>query len=146
VSTSLAVPAVLRWARDQRALATVSSAVLLAGYLGLLVAPELALLWSVVLGLGGGACLVLALAFLSLRAQDATAAGALSAMAQSIGYLLAAAGPVIFGLLYTVSSGWQAPIILLCIAAAGQAIVAMVAGRGTVRPVDGREPDRAPSH
>jgi hypothetical protein len=46
---------------------------------------------------GGGACLVLALAFLSLRAQDATAAGALSAMAQSIGYLLAAAGPVIFG-------------------------------------------------
>jgi CP family cyanate transporter-like MFS transporter len=53
---------------------------------------------------------------------------------------------VIFGLLYTVSSGWQAPIILMCIAAAGQAIVAMVAGRGTVRPVDGREPGRAPSH
>lgn len=109
VVTSLAVPAVLRWARDQRAPATVSSAVLLAGYLGLLVAPEWALLWSVVLGLGGGACLVLALAFLSLRAQDATAAGALSAMAQSIGYLLAAAGPVIFGLLHTVSSGWHAP-------------------------------------
>jgi CP family cyanate transporter-like MFS transporter len=146
VLTSLAVPAVLGWARDQRALATVSSAVLLAGYLGLLVAPGWALLWSVVLGLGGGACLVLALAFLSLRAQDATAAGALSAMAQSIGYLLAAAGPVIFGLLYTVSSGWHAPIILMCVAAAGQAIVAIVAGRGTVRPVDGQEPDRVISH
>jgi CP family cyanate transporter-like MFS transporter len=146
VVTSLAVPAVLRWARDQRVLATVSSAVLLAGYLGLLVAPGWALLWSVVLGLGGGACLVLALAFLSLRAPDAAAAGALSAMAQSIGYLLAAAGPVIFGLLYTASSGWHAPIILMCVAAAGQAIVAMVAGRGTVRPADGQEPDRATSH
>jgi MFS transporter, CP family, cyanate transporter len=134
VVTSLAVPAVLRWAADQRALATASSAVLLAGYLGLLVAPGWALLWSVVLGLGGGACLVLALAFLSLRAPDATAAGALSAMAQSIGYLLAAAGPAIFGLLYTVSSGWHAPIILMCVAATGQTIVAMAAGRGSVRP------------
>jgi MFS transporter, CP family, cyanate transporter len=132
VVTSLAVPAVLRWARDQRALATASSAVLLTGYFGLLVAPEWALLWSVVLGLGGGACLVLALAFLSLRAPDATAAGALSAMAQSVGYLLAAVGPVIFGLLHTVGSGWRAPMMLMCVAAAGQVIVAMVAGRGTV--------------
>ncbi|TDE57996.1 MFS transporter [Nonomuraea mesophila] len=145
VLTSLAVPATLRWARDQRAVATVSSVVLLAGYLGLLVAPGWALLWSVVLGLGGGACLVLALAFLSLRAQDATVAGALSAMAQSIGYLLAAAGPVIFGLLHTVSSGWQAPIILMCVAAAGQVIVAMVAGRGTVAPADDQTPERGPT-
>jgi MFS transporter, CP family, cyanate transporter len=142
VLTSLAVPAAARWARDQRILATVSSAVLLAGYLGVLVAPGWALLWSVVLGLGGGACLVLALAFLSLRAQDATAAGALSAMAQSIGYLLAAAGPVIFGLLHTVSSGWHTPIILMCVAAAAQTIVAIVAGRGTVRPAGGQAVSR----
>ena len=145
VVTSLAVPAALRWARDQRAVATVSSLVLLAGYLGLLVAPGWALVWSIVLGLGGGACLVLALAFLSLRAQDATVAGALSAMAQSIGYLLAAVGPVVFGLLHTVSSGWHAPVALLCVAAAGQVVVAMVAGRGTVRPVDGQAPERVPS-
>ncbi|MBB5081528.1 MFS transporter [Nonomuraea endophytica] len=145
VLTSLAVPAALRRARDQRAVAIVSSAVVLAGYLGLLVAPGWALLWTVVLGLGGGACLVLALAFLSLRAQDATEAGALSAMAQSIGYLLAAAGPVIFGLLHTVSSGWHAPITMMCVAAAGQVIVAMVAGRGTVPPADGHAPERVPS-
>ncbi|MEU6430347.1 MFS transporter [Microbispora sp. NPDC046973] len=142
VSTSLAVPAALRWARDQRAVAVTSSVVLLVGYLGLLLTPGWALLWSVVLGLGGGACLVLALAFLSLRAQDATVAGALSAMAQSIGYLLAAAGPVIFGLLRTVSAGWQAPIALLCVAAVGQVIVAMMAGRGTVPSADGRVPGR----
>ncbi|MFD0635635.1 MFS transporter [Catenulispora yoronensis] len=134
VLTSLAVPAVLRRARDQRAVATASSVVLLVGYLGLLAAPGWAPLWSVVLGLGGGASLVLALAFLSLRAQDAIGAGALSAMAQSIGYLVAAVGPVVFGLLHTVSSGWHAPVVLLCVAAAGQAMVAMVAGRGTVRP------------
>ncbi|MGH3586103.1 MAG: MFS transporter [Pseudonocardia sp.] len=141
VVTSLAVPAALRWARDQRALAAVSSAVLLAGYLGLLLAPERALLWTVVLGLGGGACLVLALAFLGLRAHDATAAGALSAMAQSIGYLVAAVGPVVFGLLHTAGSGWRAPLTLLCVAAAAQVIVATVAGRGTVA----RSPAQCPS-
>jgi MFS transporter, CP family, cyanate transporter len=94
-------------------------------------------LWSVVLGLGGGTCLVLALAFLSLRAQDATAAGALSAMAQSIGYLLAAAGPVAFGLLHSLTSGWHAPVLLMCVVAAGQTIVATAAGRGTLRPAGG---------
>jgi CP family cyanate transporter-like MFS transporter len=137
VLTSLAVPGALRWARDQRALATICSAVMLLGYLGLFAAPGLALLWSVVLGSGGGACLVLALAFISLRAHDASMAGALSAMAQSIGYLLAAVGPVVFGLLHTVSSGWRAPIMLMCVAAAGQTVVALVAGGGTVRSAAG---------
>ncbi|MFD9408970.1 MFS transporter [Streptomyces sp. NPDC059989] len=145
VLTSLAVPGALRWARDQRALATICSAILLLGYLGLLVAPDLALLWSVVLGLGGGACLVLALAFLGMRAQDAAGAGALSAMAQSIGYLLAAAGPVVIGLLHSVSSGWQAPLVLVCVAAAAQTVVALVAGRGTVRPAEVQEPGRVPA-
>ncbi|GAA0939645.1 hypothetical protein GCM10009560_50510 [Nonomuraea longicatena] len=138
VVTGLAAPAAMRWARDQRAVATVSSLVVLAGYLGLLLAPGWALLWSAVLGLGGGICLVLALAFLSLRAQDATVAGALSAMAQSIGYLVAAVGPVAFGLLHAVGSGWTVPILLMCVAAAGQAAVAMTAGRGTVPRVDGQ--------
>ncbi|RZQ60151.1 CynX/NimT family MFS transporter [Amycolatopsis suaedae] len=136
VLTSLAVAPALRRARDQRGVATVCSAVVLAGYAGLLAVPEWALLWSVVLGLGGGACLVLALAFLSLRAPDPAAAGALSAMAQSVGYLLAAAGPVLFGLLHTAGSGWTAPIVLMCVTAAGQLVVGLVAGRGTVtRPV-----------
>jgi CP family cyanate transporter-like MFS transporter len=134
VLTGLAVPALLRRARDQRAVAAVSSAVLLAGYAGLLVAPGRALLWTVTLGLGGGACLVLALAFLGLRAPDPASAGALSAMAQSIGYLVAAAGPVLFGLLHAPGADWRAPLVLMCVAAAGQVVVATVAGRGTVLP------------
>jgi len=145
VLTGLAVPGALRWARDQRALATICSAVMLLGYLGLLVAPGLASLWSVVLGLGGGACLVLALAFMSLRAQDATMAGALSAMAQSVGYLLAAVGPVVFGLLHTTSSGWHVPIVLMCVAAAGQTLVALVAGSGTVHSAGSRVSERVPA-
>jgi CP family cyanate transporter-like MFS transporter len=141
VLTSLAAPAMLRWARDQRAVAAVNSLIMLAGYAGLLMAPQWAVVWTIILGLGGGACLVFALAFLGMRAQDAAGAGALSAMAQSIGYLLAAMGPVLFGLLHTVSSGWHVPLILMCAVAAGQTVVALVAGRGTVRSAD----DHAPS-
>ncbi|MFC7624217.1 CynX/NimT family MFS transporter [Microlunatus sp. GCM10028923] len=128
VLAGLAVPVALRRGRDQRVPAVVSSALLLTGYAGLLLAPGLAWLWSVVLGLGGGACLVLALAFLGLRARDSAAAGALSAMAQSVGYLLAAAGPVAFGLLHSAGGGWQVPMLLLCGVAAGQVAVAFVAG------------------
>ena len=133
VLASLAVPGTLRWARDQRGLATICSAILFIGYLGLLVEPGLAALWSVVLGLGGGACLVLALAFLGMRAADPAGAASLSAMAQSIGYLLAAVGPVVFGLLHTDGSSWRASLTLMCVVAAAQVAVSLVAGRGTVQ-------------
>ncbi|MER7080402.1 MFS transporter, CP family, cyanate transporter [Saccharopolyspora kobensis] len=138
VLTGSAVPAVLRGARDQRAVSVACSLVVLVGYLGLLVMPGWAVLWSFLLGLGGGACLVLALAFLGLRAPDAAGAGALSAMAQSVGYLLAAVGPVLFGLLRSTGSGWQAPLALMCVTAAAQTAAAVVAGRGTVPHPDGR--------
>lgn len=132
VITSLAVPAAMRSKTDQRPIAVISSAVLLVGYLGLAIAPGWAVAWTVVLGLGGGACLVLALAFLGLRAPDAAGAGALSAMAQSIGYLLAAVGPVLLGALHSATSGWHAPLIVMCVAAATQTTVAIMAGRGVV--------------
>src|SRR5690606_3368369 len=56
--SSLLMPVALRYVRDQRLLGLAGSGVLLIGYLGLLAVPGLPLLWSIVLGLGGGACLV----------------------------------------------------------------------------------------
>lgn len=132
--SSLLMPVALRYVRDQRLLGLAGSGVLLIGYLGLLAVPGLPLLWSIVLGLGGGACLVLALALLSLRAGDPTAAGSLAAMAQSVGYLVAAAGPMLFGWLHTLSSEWRIPILLLCAGATAQVIAGVLAGRGTVGP------------
>ena len=85
-----------------------------AGTLGLLVAPSTAtVLWIVLLGLGQGACFSLALTFFALRAPDSEHAAALSGMAQSIGYLLAAGGPFLFGLLRDATHAWTAPLTLL---------------------------------
>jgi MFS transporter, CP family, cyanate transporter len=85
-----------------------------AGTLGLLVAASTAtVLWIVLLGLGQGACFSLALTFFALRAPDSEHAAALSGMAQSVGYLLAAGGPLFFGLLRDATHAWTVPLTLL---------------------------------
>jgi len=85
-----------------------------AGTLGLLVAASTAtVLWIILLGLGQGACFSLALTFFALRAPDSEHAAALSGMAQSVGYLLAAGGPFLFGLLRDATHAWTVPLTLL---------------------------------
>ena len=85
-----------------------------AGALGLLLAESAApALWVVLLGLGQGASFSLALAFFPLRSPDSGHAAALSGMAQSVGYLLAAAGPFVFGVLRDATGAWNVPLVLL---------------------------------
>jgi CP family cyanate transporter-like MFS transporter len=59
--------------------------------------PDMAVMWTLVFGFGSGATMILGLTFIGLRASSAHQAAALSGMAQSIGYLLAACGPPLMG-------------------------------------------------
>jgi CP family cyanate transporter-like MFS transporter len=77
------------------------------------------LLWAVLAGCGSGPALVFALSFMALRAQGARHAAALSAMAQSAGYLIAAAGPFMFGALHALTGGWTLSLIALLASAVG---------------------------
>src|SRR5690606_23363812 len=70
---------------------------------GIVFLPGLLLVWYVPGGLAGGLGLSLALTVIAQRSADAATAGAVSGMAQSFGYLLAAVGPVLFGWLYEAS-------------------------------------------
>jgi CP family cyanate transporter-like MFS transporter len=115
---------------SQRGVLVASVALSGAGTLGLLVSPGAATaLWVVLIGLGQGACFSLALTFFALRAPDPEHAAALSGMAQSVGYLLAASGPFLFGVLRDATNAWTAPLALLL------AIVSclMVTGLGAAR-------------
>ncbi|WP_196073227.1 MFS transporter [Nakamurella alba] len=86
----------------------------LTGYVGLLVAPVgPAALWCVLIGLGTGAFPV-ALTLVALRARTQAGTTALSGFTQSIGYLIASSGPVLFGFLHDLSGAWDAPLLLLC--------------------------------
>lgn len=120
---------------SQRGVVAVAVCLSLAATLGLLLAGgSAAWVWVVLLGLGQGACFSLALTFFALRAPDPERAGALSGMAQSIGYLFSASGPFFFGVLRDATGGWDVPLILLLALTAAL----LVAGLGAAR--DARVP------
>ena len=101
-----------------------------AGTLGLLLTTDTAtVLWVVILGLGQGACFSLALTFFALRTPDPEHAAALSAMAQSVGYLLAAAGPFLFGTLHDATHAWTVSLALLFAVVVGLLITGLGAAR-----------------
>ena len=115
---------------SQRGVVVVAVGMSGVGALGLLVAGSTAsTLWVVLLGLGQGASFSLALTFFALRAPDPGHAAALSGMAQSVGYLLAAGGPFLFGVLRDVTGAWKVPLALLLTVT----ICLLIAGIGAAR-------------
>ncbi|MEW2546319.1 MFS transporter [Streptomyces sp. NPDC047002] len=132
LTAGLLVPLATRGRPDQRLTAAGASLIVAAGFLLLLV-PALTVVACTLLGLGGGACLVLALSFQSQRAGGPGQAAALAGMAQSIGYLVAAAGPLLLGALHDATGGWTVPLVLL--AAVGLAMAAAGHGAGRDRRV-----------
>ncbi len=118
-----------RWP-SQRGVVAAAVALTGAGALGLLVSAGTATaLWVVLLGLGQGACFSLALTFFALRAPDPEHAAALSGMAQAVGYLLAAVGPFLFGVLRDATHAWAVPLALLV----AVAVCLLVTGLGAAR-------------
>ncbi|WP_285487636.1 CynX/NimT family MFS transporter [Amycolatopsis taiwanensis] len=101
----------------------------LVGTVGVMVAPGQApLVWSICIGIGMSV-FSLAIMTITLRARTGEDTGRLSGMAQGIGYLLAALGPFLFGLLHQLTGGWTVPFVLLLAASAGQMIFGWLAGR-----------------
>ncbi|MEO7006467.1 MAG: MFS transporter [Terrimesophilobacter sp.] len=98
------------------------------GIVGLMLSPGIAVLWVLVLGIGQGATLGLALAYIVLRSPDSDHATKLSGMSQSWGYLMAAGGPMLLGALFGATGGWLAPLLLLALLLIPQAYTGYRAG------------------
>lgn len=87
---------------------------LVLGVGGLLYLPAVPPIWWVLLfGIGTGSAFPLALYFIAHRARSAAETPQLSAIAQGLGYLLAAAGPLLFGAAHDLSHTWTLPLTLL---------------------------------
>jgi MFS transporter, CP family, cyanate transporter len=129
IVAGLGVAPFMRNRRDHRAVGVVISLLLIVAVLGLLLAPGLLVLWLVVAGLSGGSSLVLALALVGERSPSATDAGRLSGMAQSVGYLLAAAGPWGAGVLFAATGSWTYPLLAVIAVAIVQLVLSLLAGR-----------------
>ena len=113
---------------DQRWLIWLSSILCAVGLIGLLIVPlTLTAFWVVVFGFGSGMTLSLALTFIGLRTPDSHHAADLSSMAQSVGYGLAALGPLVVGLIRDISGGWTLPmafVLLMTLPLLGVGLVA----------------------
>ncbi|HUC48708.1 MAG TPA: MFS transporter [Xanthobacteraceae bacterium] len=131
LAATLAMPSLIRRGSDQRLLAVITPLLIVVAILGLVAAPGAALFWVTLMGLGNGPTMILALTFFGLRTRDHREAAALSLMAQSIGYFIAALGPIAFGLLHDMSHGWALPLIALAASLVIQSFAGYGAGRNT---------------
>ncbi|WP_327149993.1 MFS transporter [Nocardia sp. NBC_01329] len=85
------------------------------GFAGLLFAPmSVPVLWVAILGLGPST-FPMTLTLINLRTRTPAGSAALSGFTQGVGYALACVGPLVFGMLHTLTDGWTAPFALLCV-------------------------------
>ena len=102
----------------------------LAGYVGLLAAPVGgAWAWMLLTGIGCG-MFPLALTMIGLRTRDPAVTAAVSAFTQGVGYVIAGAGPLLFGVLYGATGSWTVPFAILFVVLG----IACASGLLAVRP------------
>ena len=127
---ALTIPFIAGKKKDQRGIVVSLIMVELIGLIGLLL-PQLGwvAIWVSLIGFVMGASFGLSLLFIVLRSKDAESATELSGMAQSIGYLLAGTGPIIFGSIFDLTGSWTYPFILLFVVAILKLITGMGVGK-----------------
>ncbi len=115
IPATLVMPILSDKFKDQRGLVFITCISYLLGLSLLLIGnSQIIILVSVVLiALGIGGSISLAIAFISLRTPNSQKASDLSGMSQSLGYLLAALGPILMGSIFDKYSNWSIPILIL---------------------------------
>jgi len=133
IPVTLLLPRFAIRATSQVAHIAASTTFMGAGLLGILIAPTMApYLWVTLLGIGCGACFAMGLALFVLRTGRIEDTARLSAMSQSVGYLICACGPLLFGLVHDLTNSWNAPLTMLILLLVPQLHTGMLAGRARV--------------
>ncbi|ERH35659.1 MFS transporter [Staphylococcus equorum] len=95
----------------------------------MLIAPNLAIISTILIGVAGGLAFGLVNTFFSLRTEHIQTSAKLSGMAQAVGYLVAAIGPLLFGILHDMTGKWTASLSILLITAIVITLFGSQAGR-----------------
>ncbi|WP_010308815.1 CynX/NimT family MFS transporter [Kurthia senegalensis] len=104
--------------KDQRSLVVFFTILYMIGFGGLFLQwTNATVIWMIALGLAGGASFGLCMMFFSVRARNAYEAAELSGFGQSIGYLLAATGPVLYGFVHDQAGSFHKANIVYIIVA-----------------------------
>src|SRR4051794_31685279 len=111
---ALLAPAQAGRMRTQRPLILAVAVAYTVGLGGLLVAPDTGILaWVGAFGLAQGSGFALALTLIVLRSPTPLVAARLGGVAQCLGYLQAALGPLAIGALHDLTGGWPWPVAVL---------------------------------
>ncbi|MGO3688868.1 MAG: CynX/NimT family MFS transporter [Psychroflexus halocasei] len=116
--------------KDQRLVIGILVAVECIALLGLIFPNAIIIPMSVsLLGFVLGGTFGLALLLIVMRSSDTDTAAELSGMAQSIGYLIAATGPLVVGAIHDIFDNWNFTIILLICVALIKLMIGLGAGK-----------------
>ncbi|MET9199282.1 MFS transporter [Gordonia sp. NPDC003585] len=129
LTCSLVVPIIAGRFADQRALTFAVLVTCGVGMAGLLTTDAWTALWIILVMSGPGSSIGLALLFMVLRSNNAAQTGQVSGMAQFLGYILAAFGPIAVGGLHDLTGSWTVAFSVLAIALAAQIFSTTVAAR-----------------
>lgn len=133
VVTCLAVPPIAVRCRNQSAVNVVLVTIAVAALLGILFAPtSMVLPLAVLQGIGQGGLIAAAMTVIVLRSPDPHVAAHLSGMAQGVGYVLAAIGPLLVGLIHGWAGSFAAAAILFVALGLGVAVMGFGAGRASL--------------
>ena len=113
----------------RRWLAAIFPVVLATSFATVVLLPGANTVQFLIAGFCAGATLALSLMLIAVRAREQETSSALSGMAQSVGYLIAATGPIIFGWLFKFSGGWNVPLGYVLALCAVQLVLGLLVGR-----------------
>ncbi len=128
IAGSMLVPVFAR-GRLTRWLPALLPAIGLVAWIGMALLPAAMPAWIVIGGISAGALLTMSLMLMAQRARTQDHASALSGMAQSLGYTIAAIGPISFGWLHELTGGWVLPFAVVWVAAGVVILVGLPLGR-----------------
>lgn len=129
ILASLVVGPIMQRAQDQRAVVVALAGIMFLGVLGIVFFPAAMPAWALIVGFASGGNLLAGLTLISMRARTSAEAGRLSGMAQGVGYLLAAVGPLLAGTLFEVTGSWSPVLWIIAAAVVVMAVVGLFAGR-----------------
>lgn len=127
---SLSLPLVAK-GRDLRGLGVALGVVYFVGVLAVLLGDGMGSIALCVLCCGycAGACISLSMLMFGLRTRRGSDSSAVSGIAQSVGYLIAAVGPIAIGAVYGSTGGWDVPLGIMLALTVVLAVLGYLIGR-----------------
>ncbi|MCM3225951.1 CynX/NimT family MFS transporter [Terribacillus saccharophilus] len=130
IPTTFIAPIIAGRMKSQRLIGCIAGLLFFFGLVGVsLISSQLIIAPLVLTGVGAGTAFSLAMMFFVLRTNSIAESSQLSSMAQSVGYLVAAMGPLLLGTIAEKTNGWTVPLIILMVAALCIAFLGTIAGK-----------------